>query len=141
MSDSAKKPAFFTFKGRARRREYWGKVLYLYLVMIITVVLAVMIGSAMSGKSDVSGLLFTAVALVCLVCSIAMWPVTVRRLHDRNMSGWWLLWFFLLSLIPLVGWLVPIAQFVIVGLLSGTPGPNHFGPDPKAHLIEKTETT
>ena len=55
--------------------------------------------------------------------------VTVRRLHDRDMSGWWYLGFIVLSAIPLVGWIASIAQIVIF-CLPGTPGPNRFGEDP-----------
>jgi uncharacterized membrane protein YhaH (DUF805 family) len=47
--------------------------------------------------------------------------VSVRRLHDTNRSGWWiLLWF-----IPLIGIIVLIVWWV----QQGTPGPNRFGPD------------
>ena len=65
---------------------------------------------------------------------IATIPVTVRRLHDRNMSGWWILWFPLLSMLPFVGWIVPWIQLVILWLLDGTPGPNLYGPDPKGRI-------
>ena len=66
---------------------------------------------------------------------IAVIPVTVRRLHDRNMSGWWILWFALLSMIPIIGWVVPLIQLVIVWFLDGTPGPNLYGPDPKGRTF------
>lgn len=46
-------------------------------------------------------------------------------------SGWWILWFMLLRLIPILGWITDIVQFVIVGCLDGIPGPNEYGPDPK----------
>lgn len=54
------------------------------------------------------------------------WPivaVSVKRLHDRGKSGWWML----LAAVPYVGWVWYIVE---VGLLDGTWGPNHFGPDP-----------
>jgi uncharacterized membrane protein YhaH (DUF805 family) len=56
--------------------------------------------------------------------------VGVRRLHDRNMSGWWYLGFIVLSLVPVIGFIASIAMIVIF-LLPGTPGPNKYGPDPK----------
>ena len=46
----------------------------------------------------------------------------VRRLHDTDRSGWWLL----LGLLPLLGGLVLLIFFII----GGTRGPNRFGPDP-----------
>ena len=48
--------------------------------------------------------------------------VMVRRLHDTDRSGWWLL----LGLLPLLGGLVLLIFFII----GGTRGPNRFGPDP-----------
>jgi uncharacterized membrane protein YhaH (DUF805 family) len=65
--------------------------------------------------------------LAALIPGIA---VTVRRLHDREMSGWWYLGFIVLSLIPLVGIIASIAMIVILAL-EGTDGPNKYGPDPK----------
>ena len=53
--------------------------------------------------------------------------VGVRRLHDTDRSGWWLL----LGIIPLVG-LVLLVFFC----LNGTTGENRFGPDPKADANE-----
>jgi uncharacterized membrane protein YhaH (DUF805 family) len=49
---------------------------------------------------------------------------SVRRLHDRDRSGWWLL----LSLIPLVGSIILLVWFVS----PGSDRPNRFGSDPLA---------
>ena len=49
--------------------------------------------------------------------------VTVRRLHDTDHSGWWML----IALVPLVGLLVLIYFMVS----DSTPGENRFGPNPK----------
>jgi uncharacterized membrane protein YhaH (DUF805 family) len=65
--------------------------------------------------------------LAIIIPSIA---VVVRRLHDRDMSGWWYLGFILASMIPIVGIIAGIAMQVLL-LLPGTVGPNRFGPDPK----------
>ena len=62
--------------------------------------------------------LFSLAVLLPAIC------VAIRRLHDRDMSGWWVL----LNLIPLIGFLI---LFVIYAL-PGTSGPNRFGPDPLA---------
>ncbi|MDG4768408.1 DUF805 domain-containing protein [Solwaraspora sp. WMMD406] len=59
-------------------------------------------------------------SLALLLPSLA---VGVRRLHDTDRSGWWLL----IALIPIVGAIVLLVFFV----LDGTHGPNRFGPDPK----------
>ncbi len=57
---------------------------------------------------------------------LLLWPtlaVSIKRWHDRNHSGW----FVLVVLVPFVGWL---AALVVNGFLPGTPGPNRFGPEP-----------
>jgi uncharacterized membrane protein YhaH (DUF805 family) len=65
--------------------------------------------------------------LAILIPSIA---VAVRRLHDRDMSGWWYLGVIIAGMIPIVGFIANIA-FIVLMFLPGTPGPNRFGPDPK----------
>jgi uncharacterized membrane protein YhaH (DUF805 family) len=97
---------YATFSGRARRKEYWYFVLF---NVIIAVVLDV-ISSAM-GANDMLGNLYN---LAVLIPSIA---VGVRRLHDTDRSGWWLL-------LPIVN-LIFLAQ-------NGHAGSNKFGDDPKA---------
>jgi uncharacterized membrane protein YhaH (DUF805 family) len=49
-----------------------------------------------------------------------MFAVSVRRLHDRNKSGWWVLLYF----VPVIG---QIWLFLELGVLAGTPGPNRYG--------------
>ena len=124
------------YEGRARRSEYWGKAIVLTLVGVGGALLLFF------GTGDIPGGFtekFFMDLLVALLWAfpfyIAIIPVTVRRLHDRNMSGWWILWFPLLSLLPFVGWIVPWIQLVILWLLDGTPGPNLYGPDPKGRTF------
>jgi uncharacterized membrane protein YhaH (DUF805 family) len=60
-----------------------------------------------------------------LVQLLVVWPavaVSVKRWHDRNKSGWWVL----INLIPIVGALWTLVEN---GFLRGTPGPNRFGDD------------
>ncbi|MDT7577550.1 MAG: hypothetical protein QOH17_3883, partial [Pseudonocardiales bacterium] len=66
------------------------------------------------------GLLGGLYSLAVLLPSLA---VGVRRLHDTDRSGWWLL----IGLIPIIGGIVLLVFFV----LEGTRGPNRFGADPK----------
>lgn len=60
-------------------------------------------------------------ALALLLPSIA---VVIRRLHDIDRTGWWIL----LGFVPIVGTIVLIVFFV----QRGTTGANRFGPDPLA---------
>ena len=58
---------------------------------------------------------------------VLLWPtlaVSVKRWHDRDKSGWWVL----VVLVPVVGWAVAL---VVNGLLPGTRGQNRFGSEPR----------
>lgn len=58
---------------------------------------------------------------------LLLWPVlavSIKRWHDRDQSGWWVL----VVLLPLIGWLWAL---VANGLLRGTPGVNRHGPEPE----------
>ncbi|MGN9812519.1 DUF805 domain-containing protein [Micromonospora sp. BQ11] len=107
------------FTGRARRSEYWWFALFSFLVSIVAAILDGVFGTNLgdAGSTGVIGLIVT-VAL--LLPSLA---VGVRRLHDTDRSGWWLL----IGLVPLVGAIVLLVFFV----KDGTPGANRFGPDPR----------
>jgi len=101
------------FSGRARRTELWMFVLF---NLVIGVGLNI-VERIVHGPGILGGLY----SLAVLVPSLA---VGVRRLHDTNRSGWWLL----IGLVPLVGWIVLIVFY----LQEGNHGANPFGPDPKA---------
>ena len=152
------------FSGRSRRMEYWMFVLFLVLLEIVFYILMLALGGgamAMSG-GDPSGvlaaggivmilaLLFFLVFLALLIPSIA---VAVRRLHDTNRSGWWILsplagyvivWLGIAaesSAITLIGSLVVIGfaiMLLVFYFLDGTPGPNQYGEDPKGRGAAET---
>ena len=104
------------FSGRARRTEYW---LFVLFSMVIAMLLAVV--DFVLGSPGIIGMLF---ALAILIPSIA---VGVRRLHDTDRSGWWLL----IAFIPIIG---TIALLVFL-LLDSNPGENRFGSSPKAVAV------
>ena len=102
------------FDGRARRKEYW---MFALFNAIITVVLEVLYAAT---SSNILMILLFVYILAVFVPGLA---VGVRRLHDLNKSGAWLL----IAFVPFIGgiWL-----FVLT-CLAGTRGPNQYGPDPK----------
>jgi uncharacterized membrane protein YhaH (DUF805 family) len=121
---------YVDFSGRARRREYWMFVLINVVIVIVLSLVDTLLGTggfrAMSGgasfyAANSLGLLSGLYTLAVLLPSIA---VTVRRLHDTDRSGWWIL----LGFIPIIGGIVLLVFYV----LEGTRGPNRYGPDPKA---------
>ncbi|WP_133512838.1 DUF805 domain-containing protein [Candidatus Thiosymbion oneisti] len=105
-----KKYAVFT--GRAHRTEYW-------MFLLINIIIAFAIGfiEGFMGSPGVVGMIYS---LAVLLPGIA---VGVRRLHDTDRSGWWLL----IGLIPIIGAIVLIVFFV----QDSTPGQNRFGSNPK----------
>jgi uncharacterized membrane protein YhaH (DUF805 family) len=105
------------FTGRARRKEYWMFALINFLICVVLVVIDVQGGmSNPMGLGVLSGLY----SLAVFVPSLA---VSVRRLHDTDRSGWWLL----ILLVPLIGAIV----FLVFMLLDSQPGENRHGPSPK----------
>ena len=107
---------YVDFTGRARRAEYWWFGLFLLIVGVgLSVIEAVLFGRAMGHYGFLSGIFNLAAFLPSL-------GVSIRRLHDVDRSGWWLL----ILLIPLVGTLLVLYWFV----QRGTVGPNRYGPDP-----------
>ncbi|QMU59507.1 MAG: DUF805 domain-containing protein [Boseongicola sp.] len=106
---------YLTVEGRARRAEYWWFVLF----GMIANFLASLVDSLGMGLGSNIGIAGAIVSLALLIPSIT---VGGRRLHDRDMSAWWML----LILVPLIGFIVLLVLFV----MRGTDGPNRFGPDP-----------
>lgn len=96
------------FSGRARRKEYW---MFILIYMIIAVAVSI-VGSIILGES--ANLLINLVALAHFLPAIA---AGVRRMHDTNRAGWWII-------VPLIN--------LYFAVLEGTRGPNQYGPDPKA---------
>ena len=109
---------YAVFDGRARRKEYWFFYLFYILIAIVLIVLDSMAGTLNEdvGVGAFSGLLM----LAMFIPGIA---VTIRRLHDTDRSGWWVL----IGLVPFIGgiWLL------VLMVLDGSAGQNQYGPDPK----------
>ena len=128
------------FTGRSRRMEYWMFTLFNVIVILVLSFLAFGVagaGTQINPAGDPSALLdglFGGLGLLVLLWLLVVFipgiAVTVRRLHDRDMSGWWYLGVLVGSMIPFIGFLISIG-FLVLMFLPGTPGPNRFGPDPK----------
>ena len=120
---------YFDFSGRSRRKEYWMFTLLVVLVYILCFALiAAGGGLSMSptGGTQLGGMgMLGAIVLGIFVLGsiIPMLAVQVRRFHDQDKSGW----FVLLGFIPYIGGLVVL----VFMCLDGTKGPNRFGDDPK----------
>jgi uncharacterized membrane protein YhaH (DUF805 family) len=117
---------YANFNGRARRSEYWYYSLMNLIILIIAAVIDNVVGLTLGGAPY--GVLYSLYALAVFIPGLA---VSVRRLHDVNKSGW----FILIALIPLIGaiWLL------VLFCTEGTKGNNQYGADPKSDFSEISE--
>jgi len=117
---------YFEFGGRSRRKEYWMFALLFLIVYVIAMLLSVAVGGSMDGSGGggiMAGLVGLLLGVFLIGSFIPSLAVAIRRLHDTDRSGWWLL----IGLVPIVGAFILLYFYVI----EGTRGPNRFGPDPK----------
>ena len=117
---------YFEFSGRSRRREYWLFLLLYTVLLVAATVLDLAFGlvdyssyyysgdNGLEASFNISLGPFSVGALLLFI--VPLFAVTVRRMHDVDKSGWFML--------------VPFYNFILT-CIEGTPGPNRFGPDPK----------
>ncbi|HEX4557554.1 MAG TPA: DUF805 domain-containing protein [Xanthobacteraceae bacterium] len=131
----------FNFDGRINRGKYW----LAFLVWIIAWCIAAVVMFLFS-----YWLFYVVIGLMILLGVLGILSgiaVGIKRLHDRNKSGWWLLLFYLLPglldgigrgagsiglIFSLASFVITIWAFVELGCMRGTDGPNTYGPDPLA---------
>jgi uncharacterized membrane protein YhaH (DUF805 family) len=125
---------YATFKGRARRKEYWGFVLFIYLFswsislfLSLIIIINMLLENVMIEVLYMFGPALAILFWLLLLASIPPYlAVLVRRLHDHNISGWGVL----ITFIPIVGGI----YMLVITCTRGTAGENRFGSDPKALL-------
>lgn len=117
------------FSGRSRRKEYWMFALMFLIVYAIGfgLMFSGMPGMTTDGTQSAPGVGFYIgtglLGIFVLASFIPALAVQVRRFHDQDKSGW----FVLLNFIPYVGGLIVLVMMC----LEGTRGANRFGADPK----------
>jgi len=99
---------YTVFTGRSGRPEFWWWILFQIGVRVAIAIVRLVVG-------PLAGALLLLWALATFIPGMA---VSVRRLHDINRSGWWVL----LSLVPILGWLVLLYWYC----QPSTPGPNQY---------------
>lgn len=126
----------FSFNGRIGRRDFW---IWMGLWALLLVIIFSIAGSGwVSLQTAAFGLVFS------------LWPtaaVLVKRLHDRNKSGWWALLVVLAWMLAAGNWsmlaeiwqwgvgrfvptLIGVMMLIDCGSFVGTEGDNRFGPEP-----------
>ena len=103
---------YFNFSDRACRSEFWYWTLFVAILGI---------GAALIDLKLDTQFISAAFDVATFIPSLA---ISVRRLHDLDEPGWWVL----ISFIPILGGIALLIWFVI----KGTDGPNQYGPDPLA---------
>jgi uncharacterized membrane protein YhaH (DUF805 family) len=107
---------YVNFSGRAQRSAYWYWTLFAFIASAIALAIdALIFGVNLEGGLNI---VQTIVGLALLLPSLA---VSIRRLHDLDRTGWWIL-------IALTG--IGAILLIIWYVMKGTDGPNRFGPDP-----------
>ena len=106
---------YFDFRSRSTRAEYWWWVLFVILTQQALNVVNIRIG-----------ILF---GLAVLIPGLAL---GIRRLHDINKSGWWLLMWFGIFLIRFGIFLIaPVIVLIVWHTKPSDEGTNKYGPDPR----------
>lgn len=125
---------YFSFKGRLSRKPY----------IFITIALNLLLG--LNYIIDENYIIFR---LILIIVIILIYPIllissTVRRLHDMNLSFWWLPWTIIATtllenFLPKSFYIIP---YIIIALIPGTKGHNKYGPDPleRERIPEQVKT-
>jgi len=110
------------FKGRARRKEYWMWTLYYTVILLFAMVLdsALGLNFELLGQNLGYGWLYVTIGITHLIPGLG---IVVRRLHDVGKSGW----FYLIILIPLIGFIWILVLFCT----EGDKEDNKWGSNPK----------
>ena len=137
---------FFKFNGRINRAKFWIAVLVYTVINVVLAILGIV--------TDQSGVFQAINGMLAIVIFISSLAVGVKRLHDRDKSGWYLVLFYIVpsvlvfaailvgtimedsfmiaALLGLVAFAIGVWAFVEMGCLRGTVGANRYGPDPLA---------
>lgn len=106
---------YCNFNGRASLSEYWWFALFAFIISAII---------SLIFKDNTLMIVNGIVELILLLPSLGL---GVRRLHDTNRSGWWIL----INLIPVIGWII----FIVFAVKPSDPVPNQYGPVP--NLVQR----
>lgn len=139
----------FSFQGRINRAKYW-LALLVYLVLWAAFLLVAVFASAGASLHTAPMTILPLLAMGAALAAFSLWSslaTAVKRLHDRNMSAWWVIPFFIIpaaldkagdhmadttgaTIITLVSAALGIWAIVETLFLRGTSGANPYGPDP-----------
>lgn len=120
---------YFDFSGRSRRLEYWLFTVFVWGILIAEFVIGKQVTDALgvaARKGEPADVVLLIMVVTWLGLFIPWLAALVRRLHDSDRSGLWLLIYFL----PFGGLVLLVFLF-----LDGTEGPNSYGENPKDEAV------
>jgi uncharacterized membrane protein YhaH (DUF805 family) len=137
---------FFSFRGRANRKQYWLTVLSVFGALLLLALAAPLMNFA----GPILGL-FIVFPWMVASAVFALWSnlaVSARRLHDRGKSGWWIVPYWVVPaainvfgekiggdvklVAGAISLLIYLAILIELGCLRGAAGPNAYGDNPAA---------
>lgn len=168
---------YVQFSGRAQRMEFWMYMLLLALIQVVFFVLIFIIAlsvAAMAGRDGTGAAngffgMFASIGILVLFYILIQFglflptlAVQVRRLHDSDRSGWWVMLFFgpwlvswllgvlgavanepslsIASIIAMLGYWAGTIVLIVFYCMPGTRGTNRFGPDPLGSTVDLAQT-
>lgn len=108
------KNKYALFDGRARRKEFW---MFVLVNVLISTIFMIIMSIGYNIASVLGWLLYAIYGVFELAILVPYIALGIRRIHDTNHSGWWVI--------------VPFANLLLF-LEKGTEGDNEYGSDPKA---------
>jgi uncharacterized membrane protein YhaH (DUF805 family)/cold shock CspA family protein len=121
---------YANFRGRARRKEYWGFVLFYTLGMILLTIAGLAIDTKVGNFDYGSDAPVATIVIVILALLASLVPgiaISVRRFHDIGLSGWFYLVMFVVGFL-LAGIVMILA--IVLGLIPSQKQENKWGPVP-----------
>ena len=120
----------YSLEGRVKREDYWyyGYALYWTIILIFLLLSVIIYFVAMYVIGEkVAIFVYVVIGLIPIGTSYGMKFLSnkIKRLHDNNKSGWFLLW----TLVPILGQLFGLYIFITNWFLRGTIGSNDYGKD------------
>lgn len=153
----------FSFKGRINRKPWWLATITVGLAAsVLTVILEALARSSgetivnpVTHEFEPTGIFGLAISIIALANMWIAFALSAKRLHDRDRTGWWLIWQLLILILAVImvvvavtvpheqgavwyalagatglaAFVISVWLFVQIGFLRGTQGPNRFGPE------------
>ena len=135
--------SLFKIKGRIGRKDFLIRVVVVYFLGagLLTIMGSNINNLAQIGKESIANIFAVVLLVFSIVLNVAYIMLCIRRLHDLNMSGLWLIAVIVFVIVvagahPSAPFILPLLFNLVLSLLRGTMGPNRFGADPLSRGLD-----